>query len=118
MPGLLYFKKAEFECPCCGEEHMAEEFLARLDNARAIAGVPFSISSGWRCKKHNRDVGGVAGSEHISGHGVDITASSSALRFKIVKACLTVGFTRIGISRSFVHVGDSDSHPQGVMWLY
>lgn len=58
---MRYFKPSEFACPHCGEgaDKMDTSLLQHLDAARHIAGVPFVITSAYRCDDHNRDVGGV-----------------------------------------------------------
>ena len=57
---LRYFKPSEFICKCgcgAGTEEMLRDFMIRLENAREIAGIPFRISSGFRCAKHNKFIG-------------------------------------------------------------
>jgi hypothetical protein len=54
---MQHFNIEEFACHCCGKIAMDEAFLARLEKAREIAGVPFKITSGYRCPKHNAVVG-------------------------------------------------------------
>ncbi len=115
---LKYFKIDEFRCPCCGKVDMDEGFLQLLDHARGLAQIPFRITSGFRCEKHNREVGGKPDSAHLSGHAVDIFVHSSKDRFKIVKSLIDVGFRRIGIAHNFIHVDNDTSKPWGVIWLY
>ena len=50
---LKHFKKSEFTCKCgCGETVISDELLQMLDDARKHAGVPFKITSGYRCPNH------------------------------------------------------------------
>ncbi len=118
MTELKHFKISEFKCPCCGEVNMDMNFLLMLDAARENAGIPFKITSGFRCKKHNKEVGGKSDSAHLTGHAADIFTHSSSDRFKIVKALLGVGFRRIGIAHNFIHVDNDSSKHWGVIWLY
>ena len=114
-----YFKYEDFMCPCgCEFNNTSVEFINSLDRARAIAGVPFKINSGTRCKKHNKEVGGKDTSGHIKGIAVDIAITGSINRFKVVDALRAVGFTRIGIGESFCHVDQDMSKTQNVMWVY
>lgn len=115
---LRYFNRPEFVCPCCNDEDMDENFMRRLDAARLVAGVPFSITSGWRCKDHNLTVGGVAESAHTRGSASDIAVPDSSRRFAVVSALLSVGFKRIGIynGTGHLHVDLDSSKPQGVIW--
>ena len=113
-----YFKKEEFACPCCGRNEIKDEFLAKLDEAREIAGVPFVITSGYRCSKHNKEVGGSPTSSHLKGLAADIKTTSSKQRYKILNALLKVGFKRIGIGQNFIHVDLDTEKVQEVAWDY
>ena len=93
-------------------------FLEMLDNARDIAGIPFSINSGYRTKEHNAKVGGVEGSSHTKGVACDIACSNSRARFIIISSLLEAGFTRIGVSSSFIHVDSDFEKSQDVIWTY
>ena len=93
-------------------------FLEMLDNARDIAGIPFSINSGYRTKEHNAKVGGVEGSSHTKGVACDIACSNSRARFIIISSLLEAGFTRIGVSSSFIHVDSDCEKSQDVIWTY
>jgi len=113
-----YFKKEEFACPCCGKNEIKDEFLEKLDEAREIAGVPFVITSGYRCSKHNKEVGGSPTSSHLKGLAADIKTTSSKQRYKILNALLKVGFKRVGIGQNFIHVDLDTEKVQEVAWDY
>ena len=56
---LNYFSLSEFDChslPDSGK-NMDSNFLYKLDHARELAGIPFKITSGYRTKEHNEQVG-------------------------------------------------------------
>ena len=122
---LNYFNFQEFDSP---DEigsgmptdqggKMNKEFLFKLDDARMLAGTPFRITSGYRTEAHNKKVKGVKGSSHTKGCAVDIAVNSGLERSAIVCALAKVGFTRIGIAKTFVHV-DLDKEKQNSIWLY
>ena len=113
-----YFVEQEFVCPCCNQQAMSRILIARLDQARGLAGIAFKITSGWRCYEHNSSVGGKETSSHLFGLAVDILATTSRSRFLIVKALLDVGFTRIGIGKDFIHVDMDTTKDAEVIWLY
>ncbi len=116
---MKYFKIEEFKCKCgCGRAEMMPQTLEKLDKARELAGVSFKITSGYRCNAHNASVGGESEGAHTRGYAVDIEASTSPTRLSIVSALLQVGFTRLGIAKTFIHVDDDPSRPPKVMWLY
>ena len=83
---MRYFKSTEFSCQCgrCsqGYEQMSNDLLARLDFARHIADVPFSINSAIRCPDHNSTVGGLDNSSHLRGLAVDIKTQDGRARFR------------------------------------
>ena len=49
-----------------------------LDPLREAYGKPIVVSSGYRCAKLNRAVGGVARSQHITGQAADIQSVSKS----------------------------------------
>lgn len=64
---LRHFSPVEFRCKCgcgAGMEKMDADLLHLLDEARDLAGTPFSLTSAYRCPKHNKAVGGVPTSAH------------------------------------------------------
>lgn len=114
------FTHDEMKCPCCDRQAMDERFMARLQRAREIAGTPFDIrnGSGWRCVEHNREIGGVPESSHLTGHAVDIPVWSSEQRFAIINGLIKAGFKRVGIAKTFIHADDSVEKSQHIMWMY
>jgi uncharacterized protein YcbK (DUF882 family) len=119
FPDLKFFKPGEFSCGCgCGENNMQPTFLWKLEQARELACIPFSINSGFRCQDHNEKVGGKPSSDHISGRGVDIKATTGREKFLIVNAGLNAGITRIGVGKNFIHLGDGHNNPKLVLWIY
>lgn len=117
---MKYFSLREFACPCCGRAEMKDDFLVMLDRARELAGVPFVITSGFRCEKHNREVGGKPDSAHTRGYAADIAVRDSRTRALIVEALFRVGFRRIGIDfkRGFIHVDCDPTKPSPRLWGY
>jgi len=69
-----HFSKSEFECKCgCGEEfEVDKELLILLDNIREMIGTPITVTSGYRCKKHNDSVGSNERSQHRKGTAADL----------------------------------------------
>ena len=116
---MKYFNFHEFDSPDKpGSGHnMEEEFLELLDCAREEAMIPFRITSGFRTPEHNDHVNGVSSSSHLKGCAADISCTSSSQRSIIVRALINVGFTRLGIAKTFIHV-DNDSDKSDAIWLY
>ena len=114
---LKYFKLSEFDDAPGTGKNMKKEFLTKLDKARAIADVPFNITSGYRSKETNKRVKGVSTSSHLKGLAADISCKDSSTRQKIVSALIQAGFTRIGIADTFIHC-DTDKDKNDAIWLY
>ena len=117
---MKYFNFHEFDSPDKpGSGHnMEEEFLELIDCAREEAEIPFKITSGFRTTEHNKSVGGVENSSHIKGCAADISCTSSSQRSIMVRALVNVGFTRLGIAKSFIHVDNDLMKTHPVIWTY
>lgn len=121
-----YFRYSEFDSPDApgsGEEHMDREFLRLLDQARAIAGVAFRITSGYRTAEYHQDLTDrgyptSTDSAHLQGCAADIEVKNSRHRYLIIRALLTVGLNRIGIGRTFVHVDNLETKTEDLIWTY
>jgi hypothetical protein len=97
---------------------MKFSFVKKLDAVRDIAGIRLDVDSGFRTPQRNAAVGGEPGSAHLTGEAADIRAISSRTRFLVLNAAYCVGFKRIGIGDTFIHLDDSTSLVQKVVWLY
>src|SRR5574343_1637449 len=104
---MKYFSMDEFKCSCCGKAKMDTLFLAQLDNARDYAGEPFFINSGYRCEKHNKEVGSTS-RNHTSGKAADISCTTGPMRIKMIMGLIRAGFRRIGIKKTFIHADSMD----------
>ena len=96
---------------------MNVHFLAKLDEAREYAGIPFIINSAYRSPTHPESIKNPT-SSHIKGLAVDISVKDSRTRFLVLDALLVVGFSRVGISNSFIHVDLDMNKSQNVIWTY
>ena len=70
-----HFAVSEFVCHCCGRgaDKIDRRLIELLEQLRAKAGAPIHINCGYRCPKHNAEVGGVQNSQHVLGTAADIT---------------------------------------------
>lgn len=73
-----YFKDSEFACPCCGLNLQKDGIKRIADEIREHFGQPAIITSGTRCYKHNKEVGGVDGSFHTTGNAIDIVVQGKS----------------------------------------
>lgn len=115
---MKYFKLTEFSCPHCNASEMNDSFLDRLDTARGTAGVPFKITSGYRCTQHNSAIESKSTSSHLKGLAADIHVVGTTARFNILRGLILAGFKRIGIGLDFIHVDEDLEKAQEVTWLY
>jgi len=100
---------------------MSPSFLDLMDQIRDAVGEPLTVTSGYRCPKHNAKVSSTGSSgPHVHGRAIDIKADSN-LRYRLVAAALKNGINRIGIADSFVHLDNLsslDGFPEDRIWTY
>ena len=99
---IKHFTKSELSCHCCGELNINEKFLDKLESARMIAGIPFKITSGCRCRMNNYYSGGGKQSKHLidiapdGTEAVDIAAKNDSERGIIARSLFLAGILQIG----------------------
>lgn len=127
---MKYFKKEEMarcfrengaRCRGCKLKQRAEKLLEGceenlealvrevLDPAREAFGGPIAVNSGYRCPRHNDDVGGVPNSQHMRGEAADIRpAGAQVSGSKIQELGKTIErlgkFDQLIYYPTFVHV--------------
>jgi zinc D-Ala-D-Ala carboxypeptidase len=69
-PVSTHFTVRELACPCCGERGYRSELVTFLERIRGAFGRPIPIVSGYRCARHNREIG--ATQTHATGLAVDL----------------------------------------------
>ena len=114
---MKYFTESEFN----QFEKMNPKLLEMLDQLREAYGYPIKLTSTYRSPDHPIEAKKAKPGEHAYGAAVDVACVGGEATFKLVKAAIEVGFTRIGISRknNFVHVGIGyDGAPPITIWTY
>ena len=96
---------------------MDESFLQTLDRARERSGLPFYVSSGMRCEKHNLAVNGAATSSHLSGKAADIYCQTSGDRYLMVRAMMQSGMLQIILYKNHIHCGLDPDKSTGTLML-
>lgn len=106
------FNSDEFDCKCnyssCTTTLVDLDHVVKLQKLRDLTG-PLSITSAYRCKKHNTAVGGSPSSQHMKGTATDLQSKrlSPLIVFETCKAL----FNGIGHYNTFTHC-DSRPGPQ------
>lgn len=120
MAEFKYFNIKDFDCQETGENKMSEDFIHRLDKLREACGFPFIITSGYRSPSHSIEARKEKPGTHAQGIAADIKASSGAQRYEIIKQAFALGFSGVGVARTFIHVDDRAIHDgkTPVVWSY
>ena len=115
-----YFSESEFNrcSPKCSLQDMDQGFMKKLDMVRERAGIPLVLNSAFRSVQWEKSKKRSGSGDHPQGKGVDIRCNTSANRYKILRAALEVGFTRIGIGKTYIHLGAGECLPTPVIWHY
>lgn len=106
------FHASEFACRCCGRVSIDLRLVEKLQELRDEIDAPIYITSGFRCKKHNREVGGARCSLHRYSTASDIKFDWSVFpSVRDLARCLVGKFDGVGFypivgtgKLSFVHV--------------
>lgn len=115
-----HFNYEEFDSPdILGSGQLVkDELIVLLDEARDIFDKSITINSGYRTASHNKKVGGTSKSSHLKGLAADIACNNSSDRFDLLQILLMVGFKRIGIGSTFIHVDIDEDKSPNVAWVY
>lgn len=95
---MKYFTFGEFERSETATRHAIDNAIPEaakrniaalvdnvLDPLRETWGKPITVTSGYRCPKLNKAVGGVATSQHLTGEAADISVGSKKENAKLFK---------------------------------
>lgn len=117
---MKYFNYFEFDSPDVqgSGQLMDKEVLDLVDQVRELYGKPIHITSGYRTEAHNEKVNGRPGSSHLKGLAIDVACTASADRYRLIELFMLVGFNRIGIADTFIHVDLDKDKVQNVIWTY
>jgi uncharacterized protein YcbK (DUF882 family) len=107
------FFEYELKCPCCGGLQYDLHFIKLLQIIRTVADVPFTITSGYRCRIHNDSLeNSVKDSRHLVGAAVDIDTSlwSGELKWLVVYWAMRLGLS-VGHYKGYLHIDKRDNKP-------
>lgn len=89
-----------------------------LDDLRDRIGLPITLSSAYRTKQYEKKKGRTGTSSHCKGLAFDVRCYDTKYRALLVRYAFEVGFTRIGISKNFIHLDCDSSKLNPCIWLY
>ena len=102
-----HFSREELQCRCCGELKINSRLVEGLEALRELAGVLVVVHAGYRCARHNAEVGGVPHSEHTLGLAADVHLPDMSLQQMYELASSVAQFAEGGIGvydENFLHV--------------
>lgn len=119
-----YLYEHEYRCRCCEKlppqfdiNHLLQCYMYlfdKFDDLRREWGKPLYVTSGYRCPKHNKEVGGSDMSAHVFGLALDIgfKTADDVGRFvtiaKEVAPDLRLGWRKyLESGQNFVHIDDA-----------
>ena len=118
---LRQFTSSDFDCKCprldCIATLIDDDLILGLRTLWEVAG-PFKVNCGYRCKGHNKEVGGAPRSCHVLGKAADVSSLKGYSGYSMANYAEAVpAFERsgIGIYLHFVHV---DTRGEKARWSF
>lgn len=105
------FRRSEFACQgenCCDRSApISLELVDNLQLLRDLVGVSLTISGPFRCRKHNKSVGGAPNSLHCLGLAVDVMVPKGLTAdqfYRIAEAIPAFARGGIGVYSNRLHL--------------
>ena len=116
---LHNYKPSDFDSPDKKGSHalMNEDLCFCADKASDDYGKRLNINSAVRTPEHNKKVGGVKNSSHLTGHAIDVNCPDERARFCILEAAHLWKIPRILIYKTFVHLDVDMTKKLPGVWL-
>ena len=103
-----HFTEAEFACKGddrCGNTCVIHtDLLDALEVLRVDSMAPLFITSGFRCKTHNKNIGGAKNSYHCKGMAADIYSNQVSVEQLSLMAEQIPAINGIGIYDGWLHI--------------
>lgn len=112
------FMAYEGECHHCGAIMIQPVLWRNLQRLRYMLAVPLTLSCVYRCEEHNRAVGGIETSDHLTGEAADIVCPAGMKPEDLAAKCRKAGFARVGFypTRGFVHASIRERKGYSRIW--
>lgn len=110
-----HFDSTEFDCHgngCCSETIVNPKLVEYVQKIRDHFGKSITVTSGYRCATHNKNIGGATGSRHSKGDAADIVVSG-VTPAEVAKYAESIGIKGIGLYETnadghFTHIDTRD----------
>jgi uncharacterized protein YcbK (DUF882 family) len=107
---------SRFACKCCGVDLVTDRAKEAFLSLEALIGQTLTITSAYRCPRHNRAVGGSKYSRHtFAKDALDVLCKNDGARKRFIEEAIKLGFNGIGLGETFVHI---DMRPNKMTWIY
>lgn len=107
---------SRFACKCCGVDRVKDRAKAALLALETAMDLTFTVTSAYRCPRHNKAVGGARSSRHtLACDAFDILWPNDETRKELIEVAIRCGFNGIGLGKTFVHL---DMRPNRMTWTY
>lgn len=113
---MKYFRIEEFDCQETGNNRMNPEFLEKVDELRKLCGFPLVVTSGYRDPSHSIEIAKAQPGTHTQGIAADLRVEDAHHRYILLTTAFNLGFSGIGVAKTFIHVDTRDSLP--LVWTY
>lgn len=68
-----HFNSIEFRCKCCGRIMIDSTLVELLESLFSVLNLSrIDVISGYRCAKHDREIGGRGSGSHVDGYAADV----------------------------------------------
>lgn len=126
---IKHFNPFEFVCQCgedCPTLVLDMGFIQRLDVFRDSVGIPFRVTSGYRCPQHPAEKEKTHPGPHQTGKAVDIAVLGASCH-EILCSLVSHDFTGIGLNQKgdhderFLHFDTCEAEPwrpRPHVWTY
>ena len=112
-----HYRYTDFICPCCDMMKLVPGFYRHVELLERLAdetGFAVTVTSGYRCAKHNAAVGGVPRSWHLL-FATDVVPEDGDpdKLARMYEAAIDLGFGGIGRYERHIHL---DLRPKPLRW--
>lgn len=98
----------EFRCKCsytdCNHTLVSNDLLFAWNGMRSTWMNPLIVNSGFRCQKHNKKIGGIDKSSHMTGLAIDISTYGMGEQEKTdLEHHARIYFDYVKVYKTFIH---------------